>query len=92
MLLTNTTDLGLRLRDRRRQLGMSQAALAEAIEASRQWVGKMEQGRPGTEVALVLKAARALGMQMHLTEAEQPPYEDGADVIDLDAVLGQFQK
>jgi y4mF family transcriptional regulator len=54
-------DLGILLRERRTALGLSQAALAERVGVSRQWIVDLEQGKPRLEIGLVLRTAEALG-------------------------------
>lgn len=94
MLLTNATDLGLLIRERRRELDITQSALAAAVGASRQWVGKVENGRPGAEFALVLKALHALQLRVHvLPEGAAAAGGDAADdAVDLDALLGRHRR
>ncbi|MDB4947751.1 MAG: putative DNA-binding protein [Gemmatimonadetes bacterium] len=55
-------DLGIRMRDQRLSLRISQASLARSVGVSRSWVIKVERGNPGAEVGLVLKALRALDL------------------------------
>lgn len=62
MWVRSTRDLGLLIRDRRRTLRLSQAALAERIGASRHWVMDVEAGKKTVEVGLVLDALVALDM------------------------------
>lgn len=62
MWVRSARDLGLLIKDRRRKLRLSQAALAERIGASRHWVMDVEAGKKTAEVGLVLDALAALGM------------------------------
>lgn len=74
MNLRNSTDVGLLVRQRRRELGLDQATLAERVGVSRQWVVEIEAGKPRAEIGLVLRALRALG----LTLRAKDPIDDGA--------------
>jgi y4mF family transcriptional regulator len=57
-------DVGLILRERRRALGLDQAALAERIGVSRQWLVEVEGGKARAEMGLVLRAFTALGLTL----------------------------
>lgn len=60
MRLRTATDLGLIIRERRRELGLTQEALAREVGASRQWISMVEKGRPRADLGLVLRALGAL--------------------------------
>lgn len=65
MLIVTPTDLGNIVRDRRTDLGLSQAALADAIGMSRQWVVRFENGHSGTAtVEHLLAIADALHLDL----------------------------
>lgn len=68
MLIRNARELGLRMRDQRLELGLSQAALAARIGVSRSWVIQAERGNSGAEIGLVLKAFVALGLAFDVRE------------------------
>lgn len=57
-------DFGMLLRERRRDLGLSQAEVATQIGASRQWVIDIEKGKERAELGMALKLAEALGIQL----------------------------
>lgn len=73
MRVDDPRDLGYRARDRRKELGWSQAHLAEQIGSTRFWVSDLESGKPTIELGLVLKALRAL----ELTVDIRAPYRPG---------------
>lgn len=58
----NVRELGLLLRQRRRDQGWSQQELATRIGASRHWVIGVETGKATAEIGLVFKALSALGL------------------------------
>ncbi len=62
--LARPEDIGALVRDRRRALGLSQAALGERIGARQAWVSDLEKGKATLQLAKVLKALRALGVTL----------------------------
>lgn len=65
-------EIGLLVRDARRARGWSQAQFAEAIGATRQWIGMLESGKPRLELGLTLRALSALGLVLDVTLPEPP--------------------
>lgn len=61
-----------RLEELRRERGMTQEDLAEALEVSRQTVGSLENGRYNPSILLAFKAARLF----HTTIEEVFFYEE----------------
>lgn len=57
-------DLGAAIRERRRQLGLTQDELAASIGVSRRVIGQMENGKETVHVGIVLRAARAVGLEV----------------------------
>jgi HTH-type transcriptional regulator/antitoxin HipB len=83
--IVNAQDLGAYLRDRRRQLGMTQADLADAARVSRRWLSSLEAGKSSAELGLVLQALDVLGLVV-----DARPEEDVISSnhrVDLDAIL-----
>lgn len=67
MLMTTTTDIGNVIRDRRRELGRSQAELAGMIGMSRQWIVRFENGyEASATVEHLLSLAHALDIDIDL--------------------------
>ncbi|HEX6968473.1 MAG TPA: helix-turn-helix domain-containing protein [Micromonosporaceae bacterium] len=86
MRIGSCRDLGLYVRDRRRDLGMSQAALAAAAGVSRRWLTGLEAGKETAEVGLVLKTLYALDLVL-----DAQPRENLASAgIDLDELLASL--
>jgi HTH-type transcriptional regulator/antitoxin HipB len=81
MLVDNARELGLRMKDQRLELGLSQAALAKRVGVSRSWVVQVERGNAGAEIGLVLKALAALGLDLDVRAANAPaaPLDDDGD-------------
>ena len=69
-------ELGLRARERRRELGLSQAELGQRIGVGRQWIVAMESGKSRAELGLVLRAISALELSLRID------FDDRLSVID----------
>lgn len=90
MLIRTPADLGAAIRQRRRQLGLDQATLAERIGVSRQWIIAIEQGRSRAELGLVLRALDALDIRLDAGIAES---RDRATApVDIDAIVDAARK
>jgi HTH-type transcriptional regulator/antitoxin HipB len=77
MWIVNPEDLAQTVRDRRRQLGLSQGSLAQRVGVSRQWIVALEQGKPTAEVGLVLKTLSALGLRIDVRDPDDAtPYAE----------------
>lgn len=67
MLIVTPADWGNVVRDRRRDLRLSQSALANAIGTSRQWVVRFENGHAATAtVEHILRLAAALDLDIEV--------------------------
>ena len=81
------------LRERRRALGMDQAALARQVGVSRQWVVGFEAGKERAEVGLVLRALAAVGIELHTlppgeaVKRERRARVDDSTRINIDALV-----
>jgi y4mF family transcriptional regulator len=82
MRITNARDLGLYVRDRRRESGLSQTALAELAGVSRRWLLGLESGKETSQIQLVFRTLDALGLVLDARAAEP------SGGVDLDALLG----
>jgi y4mF family transcriptional regulator len=85
MFIRTPADLGAVIRDRRRQLGLDQAELAERIGVSRQWVVGIERGRARAELGLVLRTLDSLGVR--LNSATPAGGHKGDLTPDIDAIV-----
>lgn len=90
MIVRNPAALGAVIRDRRRELGLEQRALAEKVGVSRHWIIDVERGRPGAEIGLVFRALRVLGIVLN-TGAAGARSKAGSS-IDLDALIEAARK
>ena len=60
------------------------------VGVSRQWVSGVERGKPRAEVGLILRALRALGLDLSVgpqDEGARPRHEPELPNIDIDAVV-----
>jgi HTH-type transcriptional regulator/antitoxin HipB len=70
MLVMTPADWGNIVRDRRRDLGMSQAELAQHVGMSRQWVVRFESGHAGVAtIDHLTRLAEALGLDVEVLPA-----------------------
>ena len=93
MRIQTTRDLGLRIRDARRDRGLSQAELAERIGASRHWVILLERGETSAGLDLVLRALSAVGLWLDVRAeaARGAPAAEAADPLPSAAIdLGRI--
>lgn len=83
MWIRTVDDVAELVRDRRKQLGLSQMELARRAGVSRQWLVDLERGKPTAEVALVLRTLAAAGMQLDARDPmQQPDGSYAATIID----------
>ncbi len=91
MLIRTPADLGAAIRDRRRQLKLNQAALAQRIGVSRQWVIEMERGHSRAELGLVLRALAALNIRVDV-DPGQSPRRRPHSAVDIDAIVAKAKR
>lgn len=63
-------ELGALLRDRRKALGISAIATAEAAEMSRITLNRIERGEPSVVMGAYLSVAAALGLNLELVDPQ----------------------
>jgi y4mF family transcriptional regulator len=80
--INSSRELGLYLRDRRRELGMTQAQAAAVSGVSQRWLSSLEAGKPTAEIGLVLKVIHALRLAVDIEPASTP-----AGAVDIDKLL-----
>jgi y4mF family transcriptional regulator len=90
MIARTPDEFGAVIRDRRKQLKLNQAAFAERIGVSRQWIIELEHGHPRAELGLVLRALDALNIRLDASvdkTGHQRP-----DVVDIDAIVANAKR
>jgi transcriptional regulator with XRE-family HTH domain len=73
MRMMTADDVGAALRRGREGAGLTQAALASRIGASRQWVVDAEAGKPTVRLAMMLRAIQAVGLDVDVSPFERSP-------------------
>ena len=66
MSASRPDSFGLTLRRRRRELDLTQDALAAVIGVNRRVVGELERGKGSVRLEIALAAARAVGLDVEL--------------------------
>jgi y4mF family transcriptional regulator len=94
-------DLGAMIRERRRKLGLSQAALARQVGVGREWIIEVEKGKSAAPLKLLLRTLWALGLALYAQSAEDParrpshkklPDKRPGRGINLDSVLVNLRR
>lgn len=88
MIVRSSKDLGAAVKARRKALALDQGSLAAKVGVSRQWIGALEQGKAGAELALVLRTLRALDMPLSIGDPLVAREGDG-DSVDIDAIVAR---
>ena len=86
MIVRSSKDLGAAVKARRNALALDQGSLAAKVGVSRQWIGALEQGKPGAEIALVLRTLRALELPLTIGEPLQTRPSE-REAVDIDAIV-----
>jgi HTH-type transcriptional regulator/antitoxin HipB len=92
MRIRSPSELGALIRNRRRELGLDQSALAENVGVSRQWIIEIEKGKSRAAIGLILRTLNALGIFL---DARNEPVENAktsASKVDLDAIIEAARK
>lgn len=87
MRVSTARELGALVKQRRRELGMSQVALAQDVGVTRQWISALEQGRVEA-FGPVLRTLGALGLVLDVVEDDAPAGEGTR--VDLDELLSRY--
>ncbi len=77
MIVRNPTDLGLLLRQARRDAGLTQAQLAAKAAVSTRWIIGMEKGKGTAELHLVFSVLGALDLAVDVAPRRKPATEPG---------------
>jgi transcriptional regulator with XRE-family HTH domain len=92
MRVTSQRDLGLLIRERREQLGLTQQAFADLIDVPRLWVATVESGRGNPTLSRLLAVCRGAGLVLRLDDSAAPQTADNSrrTTPDLDALLSSW--
>jgi y4mF family transcriptional regulator len=75
MKLTRPEDVGSLVRQRRLDLKLTQAQLAEKLDATQKYISRLEAGKPTVQLGGVLKVFRELGINLIVDLHENVPAE-----------------
>lgn len=95
MILRTAREIGLLIRDQRKNRKWTQQKLADLLGVGRLWVIQMEQGKSTVQLELVLRALRELDIQLTVQiPSTKPPKADyrKLPVIDLDRIIREHTK
>ena len=67
-MIRNPSDFGKGLRQRRRAVGLSQGEVADVVGVNRRVIGELERGKPTVQLAIALRVAEALGLDVSFIE------------------------
>ena len=73
--VTTADDIGALVRERRRERGLSQQALAASIGVSRQWIVEIEGGKERAEIGLLLRLMNALDLTVRVEPRPPDPLD-----------------
>lgn len=93
-MLRNSEQLGMTIRLKRKEKGLSQNRLAELLGVERKWVLRLEAGNPKAELGLVLKTFGVLGLRANLSDRDRPLSREDhhAPTSRLDDVFRRLQR
>ena len=64
--IRNPKELGKIIRNRRKELGFTQEFFARQVPCSPRFLGEVENGKAGANIATVIKIIMLLGMDMYI--------------------------
>jgi HTH-type transcriptional regulator/antitoxin HipB len=94
MNIRSPLDLGLIIRQRRRDLGLNQTELASRVGVGRQWIVAIEHGKSRAELGLVLRTLAALNLTLDVDgNREQSKSKDvGLPSVNIDAIINAAKR
>lgn len=94
IILRNVEQVGMAVRQKRKEHGLSQNKLAQLLGVERKWVLRLEAGNSRAELGLVLQTLDALDIRASLSDADRPLAHDVGRVPEsrLDEVFRRLQR
>lgn len=92
MRIRSAGDLAATVKGRRKDLAISQAALAQRAGVARKSISELESGRTQPELALILRVLEQLGLAMEVVPRTDTRARARSRVIDLDAVINEHRR
>lgn len=80
--MSTLNEIAATVRNRRKDLGLSQAALAERAAVSRKWIYEFEAGKPTAELGLLLRVLDVLELELALVARRVPGSSDVKAALD----------
>ncbi|MGV8882565.1 MAG: helix-turn-helix domain-containing protein [Rhodoglobus sp.] len=71
MKIRAASDFGALIAERREQRGLTQVELARRADVTREWLVRLENGKPTVTVHRLLRVLRELGLAVDVIEAEK---------------------
>src|SRR6266478_6128106 len=92
--LRSAEQLGMTIRLKRKEKGLSQHRLAALLGVERKWVLRLEAGNPKAELGLVLKTLDVLGLRASLSDEDRTPSLEDRPLLTsrLDEVFRRLQR
>ena len=92
--VSSALDLAAAIKGRRKDLGMTQVALAKQADVARSWLVAVEGGKISVEFGLILKVLDALNLEIDVSPMSDTPRQTLSDVfkgprVDLDKLIDQ---
>ena len=91
MKVNSMRDVAAAVRGRRKDLGLSQADLADRVGVSRAWINAVEAAKPSVEFDLVLRLLDRLGLRLDLAKPGNLSDVFKGRSVDLDSVLDEYR-
>jgi HTH-type transcriptional regulator / antitoxin HipB len=66
MVIRTSIELGIALRARRRELGLSQEDISGVVGVNRRVIGQLERGKATVQLRIAMDVARVLGLDVEL--------------------------
>ena len=93
MNIRSPLDLGLIIRQRRRDLGLNQTDLASRVGVGRQWIVAIEHGKSRAELGLVLRTLAALNLTLDVDgNREQSKKDVGLPSVNIDDIINAAKR
>lgn len=81
MKARSVRDLGAAVIERRLQLQLTQAQLAEQAGVTREWLNRLERGSTGASLGKVLHVLTAAGLVLEVTDAPNDERDPTIDAL-----------
>ena len=84
MNIVSVNDLACSIKQERKNLGWTQAELAERSGVSRDWIIGLEKAKPGVELVLVLRTLKALNLPLSIGQHQSKSSSSkGINLVDV---------